>query len=145
MLKQVKFLGIFLVTTMVLTACGSGIIGSKTAPDETRVVDGPSLSVPPDFELRPPQKGETYTVRSSRQKTKEAQNLITGGGKASNTVETGEDAWLLNQTGGRIDANIREELESEFDVKKEEDEKSFWDRQKENFFGKDDTENTEEK
>lgn len=50
---------------LALTACGEGSVGERIgierkAPDEFRVLSRPPLSVPPEFNLRPPSDGSDY-------------------------------------------------------------------------------------
>ncbi|MFZ2620739.1 MAG: hypothetical protein WAX89_07700 [Alphaproteobacteria bacterium] len=104
-----------------LAACGGGkssLLGSKTAPDETYVVDGPSLVLPPNFSLRPPADGKMV------EQTLQAP-----------VAADPNDAWLLKNAGA-VDKDIRKKLEepaagANAKVKAEaaeaaEDEKSPW-------------------
>lgn len=64
----------------LLTACESGmstkqILGiSRSAPDEFKVVSRPPLSMPPDFNLRPPQPGSPPRLVESAEK--KARSLV---------------------------------------------------------------------
>lgn len=120
-----------------LVACGGNpLVGGRTAPDETRVVDGPSLAIPPDFDLRPPREGEDYSSRLNRQKTQEAEEIITGGSSV-NAGAAGADDWLLQEVEGEADPSIRQTLEEGYKVDKQEKNKSWWERQSERMFGED--------
>lgn len=125
---------------VVAAACGeTKLIGSRALPDETRVVDGPSLALPPDFSLRPPSKAEDYEAVLRAQKTAEARSLITGvsatvvgeSATAVGAVPTptvGEPNWLTDQAG-TAQGDIREQLEREAaEIEKEEKGSSFWSR-----------------
>jgi len=103
----------------LLTACGSTkLLGDKAPPDETQVIDGPGLVLPPDFDLRPPREAQDYETILRSQKNAEAQTLITG---VSTTAVTGvsssvvpaSDEWLLKQAGGTAQPGIREKLSGE--------------------------------
>ncbi|MBI1309094.1 MAG: DUF3035 domain-containing protein [Proteobacteria bacterium] len=133
-------LGLAALTTMsALAGCGGKPLLSRTLPDETQVIDGPSLAVPPDMQLRPPSDGKgDYEAMLNRQQTMEAHELITGvsgtqavSGSAAE-VPAG-DQWLLQQTGTVADPNVREELDKAAAAKAEEPKKSLFKR----WFGKD--------
>jgi hypothetical protein len=77
---------------------------ARTLPDETQVLAGPSLSLPPSFELRPPLTGE-------------ADETVLRGPTAasvSGTLNTGADVWLVQQAqqkaGVVADSEIRADL-----------------------------------
>jgi len=104
----------------LLAGCGGGSVFKKTLPDETRVIDGPSLALPPQFELRPPRDAEDYESVLRAQKTVEAQSLITGvspsgvvGVSATQAADPAEQ-WLIDrasqQSGVVADPNVRADL-----------------------------------
>ena len=103
------FLPILALVALAVSACSESLFSSGKLPDETRVIDGPTLAVPPQFNLRPPREGEAYEDRLSEQKTREAQTLIMGGESPSATTSTPTEEWLLMQAG-QADPNIREAL-----------------------------------
>lgn len=119
-----------LVAVAVLGGCSDGsILGLRSAPDELAVIDGPPLSLPPDFELRPPQKGSTATVVSKP--TKSGQEVLTGQTPAE-VKPAGDspkvDEWLIKQAGGQNrDPKIRDRLIDDAKPKKK-DKKwyQFW-------------------
>lgn len=110
-----------------LSACGETKLLGRSLPDETRVVDGPGLDLPPDFSLRAPEDASEAALRRTAQTSRSAQEIF-GIGAVSGTAETSTgavpagDQWLLEQAGGRVDPNIREDL-SEAPVEAEEGEK----------------------
>ncbi len=116
---------------LALSGCGeTKVLGGRKAPDETQVVDGPNLVLPPNFDLRPPRQADNYESILQQQKNAEARKLIAGQTAAvSATAPAGADQWLLNQAG-RVDENIRTELDKDdaVDVAKEQDvkKKRFW-------------------
>jgi hypothetical protein len=85
-----------LIPALLLAACGnSSILGSNMPPDETAVIDAPPLTLPPDYELRPPgdgSRGEDVLRQSQPQ------------------AADPEDEWLVKEVG-RIDPDIRRQLE----------------------------------
>lgn len=89
---------------LTLTACG-GMKNplERTLPDETQVLAGPSLSLPPSFELRPPREGE-------------ASEALLRAPTAQAVSGTGAESWLVNQAqtqaGTVRDENIRTDLDA---------------------------------
>lgn len=114
---------------LVLTACGdTKLFTGRQAPDETKVIDGPTLALPPDFDLHPPSKTEDYEQVLRDQKTAEARALITGVSATTASVSaTGDDAWLVQQAG-RADADIRSQLDADAQSEKAEEKPGFWQR-----------------
>ena len=118
-MRMLKF-GLVLAA-LGLSACGGSKILSKSLPDETRVVDGPTLALPPQFELRPPRESSDYESLLRAQKSEEARSLITGT-SATTVMQDGSaeaavpaaDAWLVEktsaQTGVVADPSVRKDL-----------------------------------
>ena len=109
--------GVYVVLggAFLLTACGeTKLLGSRAQPDETQVVDGPTLVLPPHYDLRPPRTGSDYESVLKQQSSNTARQLVTGQAEsvAPAAGTTGTDAWLV-QNSGRTDANIRETLDEE--------------------------------
>lgn len=132
-------LSMFVLAGMAVMLAGCGgtkLIGGRTLPDETRVVDGPSLALPPDFELRPPEKTQDYEAVLRAQKTAEAKGLILGNqvGNVSETTTpmqgatmvSGQDSWLTEQAGA-ADGDIRSQLDKDAEEAAKEP-PSWWDR-----------------
>lgn len=125
---------------IALAGCGETKLLTRTLPDETRVVDGPSLALPPDYQLRPPREAADYETMLNRQKTAEAQALIVGAAAGTSATavapETNSgavpasDDWLVRQTqqqgGITTDPNVRQTLEEETKQPEEEAKKGFW-------------------
>lgn len=68
-------------SVLALTACGGGTVKDvlgvgRKAPDEFRVVSRPPLSVPPQFNLRPPSSGAASPIVVPADKQAEA--IVTG-------------------------------------------------------------------
>lgn len=106
--------------TVASAGCGGKKLLARSLPDETQVIDGPTLALPPHFELRPPREAQDYEAVLRAQKTEEAHSLITG---VSGSVPAAggdvpqSDSWLLQQSseqsGVRADPNVRGELEKQ--------------------------------
>lgn len=123
---------IFTLAAVGLSACG-GFVASKKAPDEMAVIAGPSLSLPPNFELRPPTDAAEY---HRQQKADRARQILTGTPHETKTPVAGPDAWLVKEAGGDTrDPSIRNKLETDHVVETEEKSKGWLTRQKEVFFG----------
>lgn len=101
---------------LILAGCGETKLFDRSLPDETRVIDGPTLAVPPSMDLRPPREAQDYETLLREQKTAEGQALITGVSAtvpvSASAAVPSEDEWLLQQTGTKADPNVRAELEA---------------------------------
>ena len=53
-MPKIMTTGFTLALAVMLSACGSTPLLSNSTPDEMAVVDGPPLTLPPDFDLRRP-------------------------------------------------------------------------------------------
>jgi hypothetical protein len=105
----------------VLTGCSDNtkqVLGlKKTSPDEFRVIAAPPLSMPPDFNLRPPRPGAKTPETTDNQ----AQGALLGQeGVAAPTPAVTEnplssvgESHLLNSVGGASEPAIREELDTQ--------------------------------
>jgi hypothetical protein len=101
-----------------VSACGS-LIGGRAAPDEMAVVEGPSLAIPPDFELRPPVGGATSTATPVRDTPIDARAILNKPATPTATSDSAEDAWLIRAAGGdRADPDIRDRLSEQPEPKK---------------------------
>lgn len=71
----------FLLLSLALTACGTVRetlgVDEQSGPDEFDVATAPPLSIPPDFNLRPPEPGAPRPQAINPQTT--ARELLTGG------------------------------------------------------------------
>ena len=119
---------------LLLAACGgsAGKLVGKSLPDETQVIDGPTLALPPQYELRPPRESADYESVLRAQKTAEAQSLITGVSGTAVAPASGEvpatDAWLVKQTSQQVgvvaDPGVREDLRIKTPKELQEEEKA---------------------
>jgi hypothetical protein len=103
---------------LTLGACGGGDLSrtfglSRDAPDEFTVTTRAPLSMPPDFDLRPPQPGAPRPQERSDQQQAEAalvpQTALTG---TTGSASPGQAA-LVQQAGPPAPANIRQEVNAE--------------------------------
>lgn len=120
-----------LAAVSLLASCGETKLLGRSLPDETRVVDGPGLDLPPDFSLRAPEDANEAALGRTVQAGRSAQEILgLGGSVVSGSMVSGtavggieaevpaSDQWLLQQAGGRVDPNIREELNAPTDAEK---------------------------
>lgn len=85
---------------LVLSGCGS-LLSGKGMPDESRVIAGPKLAVPPEFDLRPPREGDDFATKVSAEKKAEIQTILGGAPEQkAETQPTDTDSWLLQTVGG---------------------------------------------
>lgn len=114
--KRIAMLGMI----VALAGC-SGVADTlglgRNAPDEFAVVDRPPLSLPPDFELRPPRPG---APRPQEVKTEERASQMLFGTKSGASRSSGADGAsdgekALLQTAGaaKADPGIRETIDRE--------------------------------
>ncbi|MFC7291115.1 DUF3035 domain-containing protein [Hirschia litorea] len=93
------------VAAMTATGCSSS---GTNAPDEFRVVRKAPLSVPPEYNLRPPATGESIPVELQRDD--QARAILFGerlGGQASE----GERLLVRKAGGEAIDAKVRAQVD----------------------------------
>ncbi len=121
-----KHLLILSATLLALAGCNDvcetvGLV--NTPPDEFAVIDHPPLSMPPDFELRPPRPGAqpTHTVSPSTNAAK----ALYGDGKMETVPQQGvsslkvdelspSEKTLITQTASeQADPSIRSKLDKE--------------------------------
>lgn len=126
----------FLFLPLLLAACSGSEVRdtlgiNRSAPDEFKVVSRPPLSVPPDFELRPPVSGGDVVDKSATEQ--KAKSLILGtqqpasADAVNNTASAGE-SQLLNRAGAaQADPAIREQIQKDraVDTETAEDQKSM--------------------
>jgi hypothetical protein len=124
-------------TAMVLVACASGSANpfARTLPDETRVIDGPNLALPPQFELRPPRDAKANAAEVEAQASRaQAQSLIVGVSSTTSAEGVAADDWLVGKAaaaGGTVaQPNVRQELEAatQAEEQKNETKKPAWKR-----------------
>ncbi len=127
-----------LVLSLALAGC-SGLQETfgmgKNPPDEFRVMSQQPLSVPPEFELRPPGSGNEAAAnedtRTRAQRAVFGRDGSTGGGndfEGRPGMSEGERALLSRSGAGQTPDNIRNVLDAEArQGLGAEDEGSFWD------------------
>jgi hypothetical protein len=115
-----------ILTALLLSACDGQEIRESVgltneAPDEFVVVSRPPLSVPPDFDLRPPRPGE---VRAAESTERQAKGLILKEDPnqaatieelqpASKTVETAVDPVITSDAKSSAESSILSKLGAE--------------------------------
>jgi hypothetical protein len=123
-----------LVTLVVpLAGCGDSSLArtfglTRDAPDEFAVTTQAPLSMPPDFNLRPPRPGVLRPQqRPEREQAEEAlvpQLALTGSGTGG-AVSRGQSA-LLDESGPAVRGDVRQQVDQ--DAKLEQANASFLDR-----------------
>lgn len=112
---------------------------TRKAPDEFRVVSRPPLSVPPDFNLRPPAPGEEGAAAAAPTRD-QAAGLVLGDGAATATTpdtavtpvtatptRPAADATFLNAAGvSAKDDKIRDTLNQEQTEAVQKEEEETW-------------------
>lgn len=86
-----------LFSALVLSGCSdlqSAIGQKKDAPDEFAVVSHAPLSLPPNYQLRPPRPGEARPQEKSVKK--EAQSIVLGANSPAASVQTGPTTTGIN-------------------------------------------------
>lgn len=109
MTKLLKSL-LMVAPVVLLVACnGSPLVSGRQAPDELSVIEGPPLYLPPNYELRPPQKA---AANQGDMSAKRAAELLYGSAEKQDI--SGSDEWLLEKAGAEeADPEIREVLASD--------------------------------
>lgn len=113
-----------LFTSLILSGC----FGPKNGPDETLVVAGPNLTLPPKFELTEP---ETARVTSSpaekaaNQRLRSAQASLLGTDSTVNQQNSSQISdWLLENQ--EIQPNIRDQLHTDIEEEAKAEAEKGW-------------------
>lgn len=118
--RRARAVALLATAAVALSACGGGgareMLGlNKKAPDEFAVVPRAPLSMPPNFNLRPPRPGEPRPQEEAPKVT--AQRAVFGSAAASDGGAGGRDRGetvLLARAGAdKADPNIRRVIEEE--------------------------------
>lgn len=139
-----------LLALALLPACSSGTVKNtlgleRAAPDEFRVVSRPPLSVPPQFNLRPPANGEAAPGQTPA--SKQAEALMRGqsapGGEVTLTPgsadtavvpvtsssmpsSSAESEFLKRAGADKADRGVRDKLAEDHMVRQQEEEDASW-------------------
>ena len=106
----------FAALALSVSACGGfreSLGMTKQSPDEFRVVSRAPLTVPPDFQLRPPEPGAprpqvgTPAQQAERAVFRNTQNAPQTANAAPRRVTVGEQALLSATGAAEADPNIR--------------------------------------
>ena len=108
---------------VALSGCGGAAdtLGlGRNAPDEFAVVDRPPLSLPPDFDLRPPRPGAPRPQEVKMQERASrtlfganAKKSFAESGSSDSSASDSEKALLDSAGAAKADANIRETIDRE--------------------------------
>lgn len=102
-MKRYSTLGLVAVTAMTLAGCATG-----SAPDEFRVVRKAALTVPPEYNLRPPTLGQARPQELSP----EAQaRVAVFGVDIGQGASEGEKAFVRAAGGDAVDRNVRAQVD----------------------------------
>jgi hypothetical protein len=136
-MAQEKNIVTVVLCTLALSACGDGSlrekVGLERKPlDEFQVLSRPPLTVPPDFNLRPPV--DDAAAASNSNINNEARTLLLGDTPAAATPATtpapsGADAVILQRTGAdKAAPSVRDIIRAESGEAEDEAEKSTLDK-----------------
>jgi hypothetical protein len=107
-------------SVLLLAACNSGVKESlgleRSSPDEFAVIERAPLTLPPDFDLVPPQPG---APRPQENVTRQAKGLVLGSESSAEKVTSGSRAEqsLLEKAGASsADADIRTTVDNPEDL-----------------------------
>lgn len=123
-----------LLAVLCVTACDGGVrdtLGlTRKAPDEFRVISRPPLTVPPEFNLRPPGRPGEMPETAEPPARRQAESLILGEDQsvtllpgasdtavspvAAGALDSPADALFLERAGAsKADPSVREALKTE--------------------------------
>ena len=118
MFRKFAPLGVLLMGGVVLAGCtdirdAAGI--KKSAPDEFAVVRRAPLSVPPNYELRPPRPGERPAPQiDPREQSRSAVFGVQDQGRPRGTADSaGEETLLRTLKIDTVDPSIRQKVDQE--------------------------------
>ena len=136
-----KYSHLITICAFALCACSGDTVKNtlglnRSAPDEFRVVSRPPLSVPPQFNLRPP--SDSNDIPAMPPAEKQAKTMLLGHDSALNAttlptvttaVDSPESQFLKNAGADKATPNIRAAMEADKQTASEpvEEEKSWWD------------------
>ncbi len=98
-MKRIAMLGLAVVAATGATACSS-----MTTPDEFRVVRKAPLTVPPEYNLRPPTPGSS---RPQELSTESQARMAVFGVDNARDASDGEKAFIKAAGGDALDRSIR--------------------------------------
>ena len=117
-MKKLKKNNLFLLPALaLLCACEAGEVQqtlgiNKKAPDEFRVISRPPLSLPPDFNLRPPMSADEY--RATQAASKKARKAVVGESfQLDGARSAGESNFLGKIGAAQADPEIKSVIKSE--------------------------------
>lgn len=103
-MKRIETAVLMAIAALGLSACASG----SNTPDEFRVIRKAPLTVPPDYNLRPPAPGQSRPQELAPDQTARAAIFGTDIGRNASEGEK----LLVRQAGGEaVETNIRQEVD----------------------------------
>ena len=103
-MKRIESAVLMAIAALGVSACATG----SNTPDEFRVIRKAPLTVPPDYNLRPPAPGQSRPQELAPDQTARAAVFGTDIGR---TASDGEKL-LIRQAGGEaVETNIRQEVD----------------------------------
>ncbi len=102
-----------LAAAAATSGCGTlsrAIGATKVAPDEFRVVSQAPLTLPPDYNLRPPRPGEP---RPQELQPNEEARVALFGEEVGQAASAGERSLVTHAGAGAADPNIRDTIDFE--------------------------------
>ncbi len=103
-MKRIATIGLIAVAALGATACSTG----PNTPDEFRVVKKAPLTIPPDFNLRPPAPGES---RPQDLTTDAQARMAVFGADLGQGATDGEKAFIKRAGGEATDRSVRSEVD----------------------------------
>jgi len=102
--KRIESAVLMAIAALGVSACATG----SNTPDEFRVIRKAPLTVPPDYNLRPPAPGQSRPQELAPDQTARAAVFGTDIGRAASEGER----LLIRQAGGEaVETNIRQEVD----------------------------------
>lgn len=109
MTKPITLLAV-LAAASAAGGCAGALGGGKVAPDEFRVVTSAPLTLPPDYNLRPPRPGEP---RPQELEPGEEARAALFGQEVGTAASPGERQLVANAGAEATDVNIRDTIDYE--------------------------------
>ena len=112
-MRPITYLAVLVAASAAVSGCASvqrAVGATRTAPDEFRIVTQAPLTLPPDYNLRPPRPGEARPQENAP--NAEARAALFGQDVGA-TASPGERQLVTNAGAEAADANIRDTIDFE--------------------------------
>ena len=103
-MKRIESAVLMAIAALGVSACATG----SNTPDEFRVIRKAPLTVPPDYNLRPPAPGQSRPQELAPDQTARAAVFGTDIGR---TASEGEKLFIRQAGGEAVETNIRQEVD----------------------------------